>query len=118
MGKNKNEQYKDEVRVIQAIEAFTDNKALVGLVEERLAHGFELYSALDLENDTRDFNQEALEEIVDLLVYEASRRLQGGKVDSLMPLAITAAELLVERKSTSKACSYCKGSSVHVVLGS
>lgn len=49
----------------------TDERRIVDLIADRLEHGRKQYGDLDLARDKRDWNQEALEEALDLAVYLA-----------------------------------------------
>ena len=46
------------------------------LIARRLNHGRELYGDMDIRNSPRNFNQEALEEDADGLVYRAAETLR------------------------------------------
>lgn len=49
----------------------TDEQHILHLISDRLEHGRKQYGDLDLAADKRDWNQEALEEALDLAVYLA-----------------------------------------------
>lgn len=52
------------------------NKDIIKLIEERLAKGQKTYGQQVQKNDTRDFTKEALEEVLDGMVYTAAQLIQ------------------------------------------
>ena len=53
-----------------------DEVRVLARIAGRLLHGLEVYGALDLVQDVRDFDTEAREEVEDCLVYLACRWLR------------------------------------------
>lgn len=57
-----------------------DERALLDLIGERIEQGRATYGPLYLDSDDRDFETEALEEILDAVVYLAAAILKLRRV--------------------------------------
>ena len=65
--------YRDICHLAAAMEP--DARAVLAAIARRLAKGREQYGDLSIDNDPRDWNEEAREELLDLVVYQEIRRL-------------------------------------------
>jgi hypothetical protein len=57
----------------------TDEQTIVLKMMERLVRGREVYDALNLAVDTRDWEKEEEEELLDALVYRRIREIQAAR---------------------------------------
>lgn len=60
---------------------YVDEERVTLLIQSRLARGYKDYGALDLDNDNRDFIKEALEEVLDMSVYIASKLIKLQRLE-------------------------------------
>jgi len=52
------------------------NKEIIKLIEERLDIGAKRYGSKDIKENGRDFVQEALEEVLDCMIYSAYKLIK------------------------------------------
>ena len=55
------------------------NKEIIKLIEERLDIGAKRYGSEDIKENGRNFIQEALEEVLDCMIYSAYKLIQLNK---------------------------------------